>query len=66
MTGDPFYVLDANVFIEAAHRYYAFDLAPRFWESLEHHAANGRVRSIDRVRQELERVMRPYLEAVVG
>ncbi len=55
MTGEPPYVLDANVFIEAARRYYAFDLAPRFWESLEHHAANGRVRSIDRVGQELER-----------
>ena len=25
------YVLDANVFIEAARRYYAFDLVPRFW-----------------------------------
>jgi hypothetical protein len=24
------YVLDANVFIEAARRYYAFDLAPPF------------------------------------
>jgi hypothetical protein len=26
------YVLDANVFIEAARRYYAFDLATRFWD----------------------------------
>ncbi|TKS60770.1 MAG: DNA-binding protein [Nitrospira sp.] len=26
----PAYILDANVFIEAARRYYAFDLAPRF------------------------------------
>ncbi len=49
------YVLDANVFIEAARRYYAFDLAPKFWESLVHHAANGRVQSIDRVKKELER-----------
>lgn len=49
------YVLDANVFIEAARRYYAFDLAPPFWESLVHHAANGRLQSIDRVKQELER-----------
>jgi hypothetical protein len=24
------YVLDANVFIEAARRYYAFDIAPPF------------------------------------
>jgi predicted nucleic acid-binding protein len=49
------YVLDANVFIEAARRYYAFDLAPPFWESLVQHAANGRIYSIDRVKQELER-----------
>ena len=49
------YVLDANVFIEAARRYYAFDLAPPFWESLVRHAGNGQIRSIDRVKQELER-----------
>jgi len=28
------YVLDANVFIEAARRYYAFDIAPKFWDTL--------------------------------
>lgn len=49
------YVLDANVFIEAASRYYGFDLVPRFWQALVEHAATGRVRSIDRVRQELLR-----------
>jgi predicted nucleic acid-binding protein len=49
------YVLDTNVFIEAARRYYAFDIAPPFWESLVQHAANGRIYSIDRVKQELER-----------
>ncbi len=49
------YTLDTNVFIEAARRYYAFDLAPPFWESLVLHAANGRVHSIDRVKEELER-----------
>lgn len=49
------FVLDANVFIEAARRYYAFDLAPGFWESLIDHAGNGRIYSIDRVKQELER-----------
>lgn len=48
-------MLDANVFIQAARRYYAFDLAPRFWDSLVQHAANGQLRSIDRVKQELER-----------
>jgi hypothetical protein len=49
------YLLDANVFIEAARRYYAFDLAPPFWESLVHHSTNGRVQSIDRVKEELEK-----------
>lgn len=53
--GDPVFVLDANVFIEAARRYYAFDLAPKFWESLVHHATNGRIESIDRIYQELLR-----------
>ena len=52
---DSSYILDANVFIEAARRYYAFDIAPPFWESLVHHASNGRIRSIDRVKHELER-----------
>jgi len=50
---DSTYVLDANVFVEAARRYYPFDLAPPFWQSLLLHA-NTRVRSIDRVRHEVE------------
>jgi len=52
---EPRYVLDANVFIEAARRYYAFDLAPRFWHSLTDHAGTGRICSIDRVKDELVR-----------
>lgn len=55
MSASPVYVLDANVFIEAARRYYAFDLAPKFWESLKSHAQNGRVKSIDRVKVELNK-----------
>jgi hypothetical protein len=55
MSVSPSYLLDANVFIEAARRYYAFDLAPRFWTSLEQLARDGRIRSVDRVKQELER-----------
>lgn len=55
MTNGPTYVLDANVFIQAARRYYAFDVAPRFWDGLVQHAANGQVRSIDRVLKELDR-----------
>jgi len=49
------YLLDTNVFIDAARRYYAFNLAPGFWTSLVTHAGNGHVRSIDRVKRELER-----------
>jgi hypothetical protein len=49
------YLLDANVFIEAARRYYAFDLVPRFWEHLIRNAEVGQIGSIDRVRDELER-----------
>ena len=51
----PVYVLDANVFMEAARRYYAFDLAPGFWQGLQQHAIAGRIKSIDRVKQELDR-----------
>lgn len=51
----PVFVLDANVFIEAAKRYYAFDLAPPFWENLIRYSENGRIKSIDRVKHELER-----------
>ncbi len=47
------YLLDTNVFIQAARGYYAFDLAPRFWASLLDCAADGRVASIDRVKAEL-------------
>lgn len=51
----PVFLLDANVFIEASRRYYAFDLAPKFWVSLVEHAGNGQVCSIDRIHQELKR-----------
>ncbi|HBK59516.1 MAG TPA: hypothetical protein DDZ84_01810 [Firmicutes bacterium] len=49
------YVLDANVFIQAAHQYYAFDLVPSFWEGLVWHAGEGRVLSIDHVEKELKK-----------
>jgi predicted nucleic acid-binding protein len=54
MSSDPIYLLDANVFIEAAHRYYAFDIAPAFWDNLVAHASNGRIQSIDRIKRQLE------------
>ncbi|RJX35049.1 MAG: DUF4411 family protein [Desulfarculus sp.] len=52
---DLFFILDSNVFIEAAQRYYAFDIAPGFWESLIVHSESGQVKSIDKVKGELER-----------
>ena len=52
---DAVFALDANVFIEAHRHYYAFDLAPKFWEDLIQHAASGRVESIDRVKVELQK-----------
>jgi hypothetical protein len=48
------YGIDANVFIEAAKRYYAFDLVPGFWDSLTNLVAQGRVSSIDRVNREIK------------
>ncbi len=53
---DDVYVLDANVFIEAMNRYYAFDLVPAFWDSLIDHANSGQIRSIDRVQSECSRM----------
>lgn len=32
--GPTCYLLDANVLMEAARRYYAFDIAPGFWQAL--------------------------------
>ena len=52
---DKQYALDTNVFIEAARRYYAFDLAPGFWKGLVIHSDGGVVASIDRVKDELDK-----------
>lgn len=53
MTVQSKFVLDANIFIDAHRRYYAFDFAPGFWRVLIEQAEKGRVISIDRVRDEL-------------
>jgi len=55
MTAVRTYVLDANVFIQAARHYYAFDIAPSYWQTLIDHAKNKQVLSIDRVKDELDR-----------
>ena len=46
------YLVDANVFIEAKNRYYAFDLVPAFWAWLDK-VVMGNVRTITMVRDEL-------------
>lgn len=55
VNGHSIYVLDSNVFMEAANRYYAFDLVPGFWQSLIMQAETGRIKSIDRVSAEIDR-----------
>lgn len=49
------YILDANIFIEAARRYYSFDFGTRFWDFLIEKAQNGILFSIDNVLKELKK-----------
>lgn len=49
------YVLDADVFMQAKRQYYAFDIAPPFWVALVNQASSGRLLSIDRVKDDIER-----------
>jgi len=51
----PAFVLDSNVFIESAKRYYSFDIAPGYWDGLILHATRGPIRSIDKVKVEIDR-----------
>ncbi len=48
------HLLDADTLIEAKNRLYAFDLCPGFWAFLEHESNGGTIRSIARVRAQLE------------
>jgi hypothetical protein len=50
------YVLDSDIFMTPAASYYAFDLVPRFWDVLVEEARHERIRSIDRVKDEIEKV----------
>lgn len=47
------YLLDANVFIEAKNRYYAFDICPGFWSWMDHMLPQKNVVSIVNVYDEL-------------
>ncbi len=47
------YILDANVFIEAKNRRYGLDFCPAFWEWLIEGNQQGKIISIEKVRDEL-------------
>ena len=49
----PTYVLDANVFVQAHRRHYAFEICPGFWDCFIHHHQAARIISINRVRDEI-------------
>ncbi|MCX5662153.1 MAG: DUF4411 family protein [Planctomycetota bacterium] len=54
MTSSSPFVLDANVFIEASIRYYAFDIVPAFWVCLEEHGKLDKIFTIDRIAVEIK------------
>lgn len=47
------YLLDANIFIQAKNLHYSFDFCPAFWQWIDVEHANGKVFSIEKVRDEL-------------
>ncbi|MCA1931982.1 MAG: DUF4411 family protein [Calditerrivibrio sp.] len=49
------FVIDSNVFIEAARRYYSFDFGTKFWDFLVEQAKEGVLCSIDKVFNELNK-----------
>lgn len=55
MAGDSVtYLLDTNVFVEAARRYYPLDFARPFWDGLVLYGSLGQIASCDRVLAELK------------
>ncbi len=55
MSITPVYLLDANVLISAARLSYAFDIVPGFWNTLVQQASYGKIISIDRVCDKINR-----------
>ena len=48
------YLIDANIFMQAARTYYSFDIAQPFWDALVEFGNQGRIISIDKVFQEIK------------
>ena len=55
MSGSDRYLLDANSFIRSKREHYAFDFCPAYWDALLKGFRDGRLLSIQPVRQELAR-----------
>lgn len=49
------YLVDSNFFIQASRAYYPLDVAPGFWEKVQQLASDGKIASIDKVRDELSK-----------
>ncbi|MCB5272446.1 MAG: DUF4411 family protein [Candidatus Cloacimonetes bacterium] len=49
------FVLDADIFIAAHRSYYAFDIAPGFWDALLKLAKTGKIISISQVEDDLKK-----------
>lgn len=47
------YLIDTNIFIESAYRFYAFDICPGFWDFLEKILNLGYAKSIINVYDEI-------------
>lgn len=47
------YLMDSNTFMEANRLYYAFDIAPGFWDWLGDSSLSGQVASVDAVKDEI-------------
>lgn len=48
------FILDSNAFMQAKQKFYAFDICPGYWTALVWHQQAGVLRSVDRVREEIE------------
>ena len=48
------YLIDTNIFIESAYRFYAFDICPGFWDFLRKASDSENIKSIVKVYEELK------------
>lgn len=56
------YLIDTNIFIESAYRFYTFDICPGFWEFLSSIADSGYVKSINKVYDEIKEAKQELMD----